>query len=490
MSELTTTRWSSNSRDDQFDVHNSATGARIATVQGGGAAEVDAAVIAADKAFRTDWRWRPAVERGMMLLEIARKVREDIDAIAELETLENGKPLDQARMDVEACIAIFSFFGSLAGKIPGNLYDSGLILSSSIIEPYGVVGAIIPFNWPPVHTAGKIAPALAAGNTIVIKPPEQTPLCVMRIVDIIQSVLPPDVVHIVPGVGKSAGAALAGHKLVRKISFTGATATGAAIVRTSAENTTPTLLELGGKNAVFVMADADLDEAAKAIVEGGFFNQGEACTALSRVLVHASVKDRLVAKLAPAISSLNVGSGMVSGTHVGPLVTKSQQEKVLEYIQIGVREGAKIAAQAKLPTDDDLQGGYFVPPTMLVDVAPSMRVAKEEIFGPVVCVIAFETEDEAISIANDTDYGLTCAIFTRDHPTALRISRHMDVGMVFINNYYRRTFGVPFGGTKGSGYGREHAIETLKDYGRIKVISTPSGLGSFPYWSAVQDTGL
>lgn len=488
--ELLRSRWSSEREEDSFEVTDPSTGEIIARLQGCGAADVDRAVRAADEAFQKDWRWRPGRERGTLLQEVARRLRDAAEEIARIETRENGKPLAQSRLDVAACIESFDYFGGLAGKLPGDFFDAGPICGATVLEPYGVVGAILPFNWPPIHTAGKTAPALAVGNTIVVKPPEQTPLTVLRILEIVQSVVPPDVVQVVPGHGSAAGAALAGHPLVRKISFTGSTKVGASVVKQSADNSTPTLLELGGKNAILVLADADLDLVLRSVIEAGYYNQGQACTAGSRVLVHRSLYKRLLSRLAPAVERLRVGAGMSPETHVGPLVTRRQQQKVLDYIRIGVEEGAVVAAQAPLPTDPALAGGFFVRPTLLADVRRDMRVAREEIFGPVVCLLPFDDVDEAVSIANESEYGLVGAVFTGDHPTALRISRQLDVGMVYINNYYRRSAGMPFGGTKSSGYGREHSIETLKEFGRTKLIRMVSGLGQVPIWSGVQDVGL
>ena len=483
-------RWSSQDDEDAFDVTDPATGEVIATVGGGGACEVDLAVRAADHAFQSDWRWRPARERGMLLLGVAERLRAHAQEIASIETRENGKPLPQAMLDVEACIGSFGYFGALAGKLPGDFFDGGGVYGASVLEPYGVVGAILPFNWPPIHTAGKCAPALAAGNTIVLKPPEQTPLTVLRIVEIMNEILPPDVVQIVPGAGPAAGAALAAHPLVRKLSFTGSTATGAAVVRASAANTTPTLLELGGKNALIVMADADLDAALRAILDAAFYNQGEACTAVSRVLVHADLHDELVERLSAAIARLRVGAGTTPGVHVGPLITAAHRAKVLEHLQGAVREGATIAAEAALPDDPELANGFFVAPTLLTGVRPDMAVAREEVFGPVLCVLPFADEAEAVRIANDTPYGLTAAVFTRDQSAAFRIARHLDVGIVFLNNYFRQVGGMPFGGAKASGYGREHTTETLKEYGRVKLISMPTGLRDIPVWAGVTDVGL
>jgi acyl-CoA reductase-like NAD-dependent aldehyde dehydrogenase len=345
----------------------------------------------------------------------------------------------------------------------------------------------VPFNWPPIHTASKLAPALAVGNAVVLKAPEQAPLSVLRLVEIIQSVLPDDVVHVVPGAGRI-GALLAGHPLVGKISFTGSPTTGASVIRTAADNLTPTLMELGGKNPFIIFGDADLDSTLPWAIEGGYFNQGEACTAASRVLVQADIHDEVARRYAEAVPRLRVGNGADAGTHVGPLVTAAQRDRVLSYIDIGVKEGATIAAQAPLPDDPELADGFYVAPTLFTGVHPDMRIAQEEIFGPVVTLIPFHDEAEAISIANGTEFGLVAAVFTRDSERALRVSRALHTGVVFVNSYNRNFNGMPFGGVGASGYGRETAQETLSEYGYSKTIRLPSGTAASPRWAPSLET--
>ncbi|GAA5044692.1 acyl-CoA reductase-like NAD-dependent aldehyde dehydrogenase [Thermocatellispora tengchongensis] len=475
-------RWSSQDEADRFTVENPATGTAIVTIQGSGPAQVDSAVRAA-YAAHFGWKARTPRERGRWLREIARAVREHADEIARLETSDNGKPFSQSReFDLEACVAIFELFAGLCEALPGAVRDAGTTLDVTTLEPYGVVAAIVPFNWPPLHTAGKLAPALAAGNAVVIKPPEQAPLSVLRVVEIAQSILPDDVVHVVTGRG-AVGAALAGHPLVGKISFTGAPATGTAVLKTAADNLTPTLMELGGKNPFIVFDDADLGSAIPWAIEGGFFNQGEACTAASRVLVQASRYDEVARRMSAAVARLKVGDGADPGTHVGPLVTAQQRRRVEEYLEIGVAEGATIAAQAELPGDPRLAGGHYVRPTLFTGVTPDMRIAREEIFGPVVCLIPFQDEAEAVRIANDTDFGLVAGVFTADSERAMRVSRAIRAGMVFVNHYNRAFTGTPFGGVGHSGYGREHALETLHEFGYSKSLRLPSGTGPIPRWA-------
>jgi acyl-CoA reductase-like NAD-dependent aldehyde dehydrogenase len=407
--------------------------------------------------------------------------------LAALESREMGKPVSQARnVDVEQCITLFNYFAGLVEVLPSQVRDQGYALDITMLEPYGVVAGIIPFNWPPLHVGGKAAPALAVGNAAILKPPEQAPLTIMRIVDLVRSVLPDDVLHVVPG-GPETGAALAAHPLVGKVAFTGSPAAGVEVLRATADTLTPTLLELGGKNPIIVFDDADLDAAVVGAIEGGFFNQGEACTASSRILVQRGVHDELVERIAAGVRRLVVGDGADPGTHVGPLITPEQKQRVLDYLDIGVAEGARVVAEAPLPSDPQLQGGYFVAPTMFVDVTPEMRIAQEEIFGPVICVLSFEDEAEAVAIANGTEFGLIAGVYTRDAERAMRVSRLVDAGIVFVNNFNRVFVGTPFGGTGQSGFGRVHAPETLREFGRSKSIRLPSGMAPIPRWFAADD---
>ncbi|MBC7246224.1 MAG: aldehyde dehydrogenase [Actinobacteria bacterium] len=476
-------RWSSTREEDRFVVENPATGEPIAMVQGGGEAEVDAAVRAAHHAWEEGWRWLPARERGRLLMEAARVVGEHRAELAQLECRENGKPLFQAFIDVEMCASLFEYFAGLTGDIPGTFLDLGPVHCASRLEPYGVVGGILPFNWPPIHAAGKAAPALAVGNTVVLKPSDQAPLTVLRIVELLEEVFPQDVIQVVPGPGAAAGAALASHPLVRKLSFTGASETGAAVLRLAADNLTPAMLELGGKNPLLIFDDADIEAAVAAAIEGAFYNKGEACTAASRILVQDTVHDEVVGRLSEAVENLRTGDGSDPATQVGPLVSRRQQRRVLAYIELGKEEGAVVAAQGKLPEDPRLAGGFFVPPTLFTGVRPDMRIAREEIFGPVTCVIPFADEGEALSIANGTEYGLVAAVYTGSQERAARIAQRLQAGMVYVNNYFRGGVGAPFGGVKASGFGREHCAQTLYEYGWIKTVRYPSGVGRIPRWT-------
>lgn len=479
--EVTEPRWSSQCDKHQFVVENPATGQPVTRIRGAGSPQVDLAVRAA-RAAQHNWWQRPARERGRYLRRVADVIRAHADEIAALESLEMGKPVTQARQfDVETAITIFEYFASVVEVLPSQARDYGPVFDVTTLEPYGVIAGIVPFNWPPIHTAGKTAPALAVGNAIVLKPPEQTPSVVLRMVELINSALPDDLVHAVPG-GGQIGAALAAHPLVGKVSFTGSPATAVSVLRTTADNLTPTLMELGGKNPLLVFEDADIDRALLAAIDGGFFNQGEACTASSRILLHHSIFDLFSTRLCAAVQRLRVGDGADPDTEVGPLVTRAQQRRVLDYLDIGVAEGARVAAQAPLPDDPRLADGFYVPPTVLTDVTPEMRVATEEIFGPVVVLIPFADEADAVRIANDTQFGLVAGVFTQDSDRALRVSRRIRAGAVFVNNYVRVAVGTGFGGIGHSGFGREHAQETLAEYGYTKTIRLAADAP--PGWAA------
>jgi acyl-CoA reductase-like NAD-dependent aldehyde dehydrogenase len=478
--------WSSSDPSHHFDVEEPATGKVIARVQGAGAEEMDEAVIRSHRAFSSSWRHLPPRERARFMRLAGERLREHADEIATLESREVGKPYEISRYtDMFICAEAFDYFAGLADKLHGSFYSGGPIDSYTLLEPYGVVGAIVPFNWPPIHTGSKIAPAIAAGNTVVLKPPEQSPLCVMRIVEVLQEVLPTDVVQAVPGTGAGAGNALASHPLVRRISFTGSPETARHILRAAAENFTGALLELGGKNPILVFADADLDLAVPAAVEGSFFNQGEACTAASRLLVHESIAQSFVERYLALVSKLVVGDPLAPGTHIGPLVTRAQQQRVLDYIALGPEEGATLAYQGSLPDDPRLSGGFFVAPVVFTDVTSDMRIAQEEIFGPVAAIMRFADYEEAVRIANGTRFALVAGVFSGDPVLCSRAARDLDAGMVFINNYNRMLFGTPFGGNRASGYGRELFEGTLHEYLSIKTVRSPSGKIPVPVWSGV-----
>ena len=464
-----------------FEVVEPSTATPLAQVVSGDAALVDRAVASARAALPA-WRDLSGRERGAYLRQVAARIREHADELAELVSRENGKPRRDARAnDVNFSSNCFEFFAGLGDSLPGEIIDQGPVETRVLYEPYGVVACILPFNWPPIHFAKKGAPALITGNTVVIKPGEQAPLTVLRLVEIANEVLPPGVLNAVPGI--AAGPALAGHPHVERISFTGATNTGRRVLESAAKNVTYATMELGGKNSLTVLPDADLDEAVTIAIEGMFYNQGEACTSTARILLHDSVYDEFLERFTAAALDLVVGDGLDPRTDIGPMVDAVQRDRVLGYVQTAVDEGARIAAQGAVPTEPAYAQGYWVPPTVLVDVTPDSTVGQEEIFGPVALIMRYSTVDEAIEIANGTAYGLTAAICTRDEAYAWRIAPRFEAGMIFVNNYMRRSFlGSPFGGVKGSGFGRENAVETLHEFVRSKAVRFRSGRGDIPVW--------
>jgi acyl-CoA reductase-like NAD-dependent aldehyde dehydrogenase len=474
-------RWTDAGVEGSFVVLNPATGSPLAEVRDSTEATVDVAVAASRAAF-PGWRSRSPRERAQLLRGVATVIRAHSEELAELESLENGKPArDALAFDVTYAHLTFDYFGGLAETVTGTLLQQGAIDAHIIPEPYGVIGAILPFNWPPIHFAAKVAPALATGNTIIIKPGEQAPLTVLRMVELANSVLPAGVLSAVTGV--QGGIALSAHPGVDRLSFTGAPDTGRKIMASAAPNLTPSTMELGGKNALLVFPDADLDNALTHAIDGMYFNQGEACTSTARILVHDDVHDEFLARFAAATERLVVGEGIDPSTDLGPMVDQKQQARVLSYIDIAKAEGARLVTQGDIPSEERLSGGFWVRPTVFADVTHDMRVAREEVFGPVATFLRFSTEDEALRIANGTEFGLTAAVFTADLARAKRLAAGLEVGMVFINNYFRASLlGSPFGGVKASGFGREGAEETLRDYVRSKNVRYPSGLRPVPEW--------
>lgn len=479
-------RWSCKDTSKRFTVVNPATAERLTIVQAGSPDTADQAIQASQKAFQ-QWRWKTRQERSFYLLKAADELQKHLDELAALLCLENGKPVKDASFDLMFLIGVFRYFGSIADKLPSEFFDQGNIYSSVIYEPHGVCVGILPFNWPPVHAGGKLAPCLAAGNTMVLKPGEQAPLTLMRIVEILQSVFPEDVVQAIPGLGPELPQALINHPLVKMVSLTGSSASGSKAAQLAAVTLTPTALELGGKNAFVIFDDADLDLAVRDTVDGAFFNKGESCTAASRILVHKDIYPSFVGRLTTAVKKLRTGDGFDDRTHIGPVVSRERQQEILSDIEQGKREGATFAAQGILPTEEHLLKGFYVAPTLFTDVTPEMTIAQKEIFGPVVVVGSFETEEEAVTVVNSSQYGLFAGVYSADFNRAMRVTRKLDVGVVLVNNYFRALLGTPFGGVKDSGYGREHWIGTLREWSRIKNVRFPSGLGTIPAWDGASD---
>lgn len=454
---------------DRFNVESPADKSIIGSAPEGTSEDMDSAVEAAKRAYNETWKHVDARDRVEYLLDVADRIEEEFDEFVELETLENGKPLRESRNDVEEAIDGYRYYAGAADKIHGDTIPTrGELFDYTLREPYGVVGCIIPWNWPPMHTADFTAAPVAAGNTVVLKPAPETPLSSLKMAEIWADVLPDGVINVVTG-DVAPGARLTEHPDIRKIAFTGHTDTGTTVMKAAAENITDVMLELGGKNANIVLPDANLEKAASGAYHGIFDNQGQACASGSRLLVYEGIKDDLIDKLLDRVESMTVGPGTDPDTDLGPLASQQQYDKVQKYIEIGKEEGATVLHQGTLP--DDLPDGYYVSPTIFDDVTQEMRIAREEIFGPVLTVHTYETVEEAIEITNDSKYGLTAAVWTQNMEVANQVVRRIEAGLIFVNNFVNGFLGAPFGGYKQSGIGRKLGLkETMDEFTQEKTI--------------------
>jgi phenylacetaldehyde dehydrogenase len=461
-----------------FPTYNPATGEVLAQVAEGDAADIDAAVKAARRAFDSGpWSRLTASDRGKLVWKLADLLERHIEEFATLETLDNGKPLTVARAaDVPLAVDMFRYMAGWATKLEGTTipisvpYTPGANYHAyTLREPVGVVGQIIPWNFPLLMAAWKLAPALACGCTVVLKPAEQTPLTALLLGELIQEAGFPDgVVNIVPGYGETAGAALAAHDLVDKIAFTGSTEVGKLIVHAVTGNLKKVSLELGGKSPNVVFQDSDVEAAIGGAASAIFFNHGQCCCAGSRLYVERPVFDRVVEGVAAKAKKIKVGSGMEPGTHMGPLVSEEQLQRVCNYLEIGMKEGATAMAGGKKLGEK----GYFVEPTVLVNTKEDMRVVQEEIFGPVVAAIPFDDPEELVPRANNSMYGLAAGIWTKDISKAHRLASALRAGTVWINCYNIFDAALPFGGYKQSGWGREMGKDVLNLYTQTKAVCT------------------
>jgi aldehyde dehydrogenase (NAD+) len=468
---LINNRWVPSESGKTFGTINPSTGEEICQIAEADSADVEKAVKAARAAFeRGAWRKMPASQRGLLLHRLADLIEQNADELATLESLDNGKPFAIAKaVDVAATVGCFRYFAGWADKIHGKTIPiDGDYFCYTRHEAVGVVGQIIPWNFPMLMLAWKLAPALATGNTVIMKPAEQTPLSALRIGElIVEAGFPEGVVNMLPGYGPTAGAALANHMDVDKVAFTGSTEVGHLIMRAAADsNLKRVTLELGGKSPNIVFADTDLDEAVEGAHFGLFFNHGQCCCAGSRVFVEEKIYDQFVEKSGVRARNRTVGDPFDPKTEQGPQVDNAQFEKIMSYIGSGRSEGAKLVCGGERVGDK----GYFVQPTVFADVQDDMKIAKEEIFGPVMSIIPFKSVDEVVQRANRTEYGLAAAVWTRDIKKAHSIADNVRAGTVWVNCYNVLDPRSPFGGFKQSGIGRELGEYGLQQYTEVKSV--------------------
>ncbi|MGH8851524.1 MAG: aldehyde dehydrogenase family protein [Casimicrobiaceae bacterium] len=464
-------RFTAPSAGDYFESCDPATGAPIGRFARGNAQDIDQAVQSAERAFER-WRSLQPYQRGQRLHRLAELLRGNVERLARLETLDCGHPLTRTRRDIETSARFFEFYAGLADKVYGDVIPAtNANLVYTLREPYGVTGQIIPWNAPISQFARGAAPSLAAGNSVVAKPAEQTPVTALELARLAcEAGLPPGTLNVVTGFGEEAGQALVDHPKIRKLTFTGSVETGRIVLARAARRVVPVTAELGGKSPFIVFADANLDAAAAAAVPGLIMLSGQTCSAATRILVQRSALSAFVERVIGRIrADVTVGPGLQDCT-IGPLISREQLERVIGYVEEGRREGARLALGGKRLTEGQLGRGFFFEPTIFTDVDNGMRIAREEIFGPVGSVIAFDTAEEALAIANDSDYGLVAGIWTSDFARAHRLATRLECGQIYINNFRDVNLEAPFGGYKSSGIGRERGVEAMHYYTQLKTI--------------------
>ncbi len=469
-------RWCAPAGGERLLLTNPSDGSVLVPVARGTAQDIDAAVRAAQAALTGAWGAMSAVERGRVLMRMSARVLEQADALARLEAQDVGKPLKQARADAVALARYLEFYGGAADKLHGQTipFANGYTVLT-LREPHGVTGHIVPWNYPMQIIGRSVGAALAMGNACVLKPAEEACLSALAFAQIaLDSGLPAGALNVVPGLGEEAGAALSAHPGVQHLSFTGSVGTGALVQAAAAKNAVPVTLELGGKSPQIVFADADLDAALPFLVNAGIQNAGQTCSAASRILVQQAVFDEVLARMSDRYRALRVGPAL-QDLDVGPLISPRQRETVQRYLRLAQDSGLSIAAQAQVVADAP-EGGFYVPPTLVAHVPPEHALAQEEIFGPVQVVMPFESEAEALALANGTPYGLVAGVWTRDGGRQLRMARGLKCGQVFVNNYGAGGgIELPFGGVKHSGHGREKGFEALYGFSTLKTVAIHHG---------------
>lgn len=462
-------RWRESSSGERFPTIDPATEDVITTVPRGNSVDIDDAVQAARAAFENSWGEFSPSERGRILSQLALGIKAHREELARIETLDVGKPLRESLGDIDGGVQALEYNAGLADKLQGDTIPLGNeYVDFTLLEPLGVTAHIVPWNFPFALAMRSIAPALAAGCTVVLKPAEETPLSSLLFASIVQEVnLPKGVVNVITGFGDEAGSALVKHPDVRGVTFTGSVSTGRLILEGISANIKPVVLELGGKNAMIVFADANLDRAVEDALEGAFGNSGQVCSAVSRILLEQSIRERFIDQFKSRAAHLTIGPGM-ENPDMGPLVSREQFERVSDYVNGGIKSGALLTLGGKKPSNR--QKGYFFEPTIFEHVKPDMKIAQEEIFGPVVVFMEFEGEKDAIQITNDVSYGLVAGIYTQDISRALRVARRLETGSVWINGWYLGGVAAPTGGVKSSGIGRERGQAGIHNYVQIKNV--------------------
>ena len=456
------------------------TGEAIAEVPAGNETDVDRAVEAAQTAFEDGWQTASPGERQRVLSEMAAAVEENQETLATLEVLDTGKTITEAMGDMGLVIDHLTYYAAAARSVNGETRQTNDLFDRekqvfTIKEPFGVVGAIVPWNFPLLIAVWKLGPAIAAGNTVVLKPSEETPLSILKLMELVDDVVPDGVINVVTGYGEEAGKPLSTHEAVPKISFTGSTEVGRQILRDSAAGIKKTTLELGGKSPVIVYPDADIEEAVEAAMMAIYFNKGECCAAGSRLFVHEDIEDAFLDALSGAAAQMTVGDPLLEETDMGPKVSTEQVQRTSEYVEEARESGATIRVGGGTPDDDALENGAFYEPTVIDDIDHDHRAVQEEIFGPVLETFSWSDEDDVVALANDVDYGLAAGVISNDITKAMRTARRLEAGVVWVNHYNDVSAGQPFGGYKQSGNGRENAMEAIEEFTQTKAINVNLG---------------